>query len=95
MHVQAYAKKYGSLRRGIAMLAQEMKRCLKPNDHSKINFMRLFFAAILVATIFFGMQAMFQNNNCDILSSWTPALYSGNNYMSFHQLYVIQSAGSS
>jgi conjugation system TraG family ATPase len=25
MHVQAYAKKYGSLRRGIAMLAQEMK----------------------------------------------------------------------
>ncbi len=52
--------------------------------------MRLFFAAILVATIFSGCKQCFKRTTDDILSSWAPALYPGNNYMSFHELYVIQ-----
>jgi hypothetical protein len=44
--------------------------------------MRLFFAAILIGTVVSGCKQCFKTTTDDI--------HSGNNWMSFHQLYVFQ-----
>jgi hypothetical protein len=51
--------------------------------------MRLLFAALLlVGTLFSGCQQRVKPTADDILSSCTPACYSGASGMSVHQLYV-------